>query len=191
MKHLQAEEITTTAAATVKAPTTIIAAKIALTPTSSWNNKHCTSNVKTSTTTATDATPTRSRNNNHFSSSKRFNGSGCGSVGRAVASNIRDPRFKIGEIILNICLLSTVLKGQNEIKRARECPIKTVKASPTLTTTSVATKSTIYIQIVNRNVKSRIKYSTRRGVIFRDKSSTLFCSRLIYFFQIKINFLPT
>ena len=40
-------------------------------------------------------------------------GSGCGSVGRAVASDTRDPRFESSHwqkfiYILNICLLSTV-----------------------------------------------------------------------------------
>ena len=46
-------------------------------------------------------------------------GSGCGSVGRAVASDARGPRFKsvIGKnlFILNICLLSTVYwKDENK-----------------------------------------------------------------------------
>ena len=39
-------------------------------------------------------------------------GSGCGSVGRVVASDIRGPRFESSHwqnlYILNICLLSTV-----------------------------------------------------------------------------------
>ena len=41
-------------------------------------------------------------------------GSGCGSVGRAVASDIRGPRFHYShqQNLLNICLLSTVLKRQ-------------------------------------------------------------------------------
>ena len=39
-------------------------------------------------------------------------GSGCGSVGRAVASNTRGLRFETShwQNLLNICLLSTVLK---------------------------------------------------------------------------------
>ena len=42
-----------------------------------------------------------------------FRGSGCGSVGRAVASDTRGPRFESSHQqkfinILNICLLSTV-----------------------------------------------------------------------------------
>ena len=39
-------------------------------------------------------------------------GSGCGSVGRAVASDTRGPRFESShrQNLLNICLLSTVLK---------------------------------------------------------------------------------
>ena len=39
-------------------------------------------------------------------------GSGCGSVGRAVASDTRGPQFKSShrQNLLNICLLSTVLK---------------------------------------------------------------------------------
>ena len=39
-------------------------------------------------------------------------GSGCGSVGRVVASNTRGPRFESShqQNLLNICLLSTVLK---------------------------------------------------------------------------------
>ena len=40
-------------------------------------------------------------------------GSGCDSVGRAVASNIIGPRFESSNMLIliqNICLLSTVLK---------------------------------------------------------------------------------
>ena len=34
----------------------------------------------------------------------------CDSVGRAVASNIRGPQFESSHFVLNICLLSIVLK---------------------------------------------------------------------------------
>ena len=46
---------------------------------------------------------------------KKLQGSGCGSVGRAVASDTRGQWFKAihGQtFIQNICLLSTVLKRQ-------------------------------------------------------------------------------
>ena len=55
-------------------------------------------------------------------------GSGCGSVGRAVASNNRGPRFKSSHwqkfiYILNICLLSTVYwKDENKEKEAGNGP---------------------------------------------------------------------
>ena len=44
---------------------------------------------------------------------KEFEGNGCGSVGRAVASDTRGPRFESSHrqkfiYTLNICLLSTV-----------------------------------------------------------------------------------
>ena len=41
-------------------------------------------------------------------------GSGSGSIGRAFASDTRSPRFESShrEILLNICLLSAVLKRQ-------------------------------------------------------------------------------
>ena len=51
-------------------------------------------------------------------------GSGCGSVGRAVASNTRGPLFESSHwqnfiYILNICLLSIVCwKGKNKEKEA-------------------------------------------------------------------------
>ena len=51
---------------------------------------------------------------------------GCGSVGRAVASDTRCPRFESSHwhtFIWNICLLPTVLKRRNKIKRVREWPI--------------------------------------------------------------------
>ena len=57
-------------------------------------------------------------------------GSGCGSVGRAVASHTRCLRFESSHrqkifYILNICLLSTVYwKDENKEKRGRERPIK-------------------------------------------------------------------
>ena len=43
---------------------------------------------------------------------KKLRGSGCGSVGRAVASDTRGPWFESShqQNLLNICLLSTVLK---------------------------------------------------------------------------------
>ena len=54
-------------------------------------------------------------------------GSGCGSVGRAVASNTRGPRFESrhGQILKSIYLLSTVLfwKDENKGKRGREWSI--------------------------------------------------------------------
>ena len=54
-------------------------------------------------------------------------GSGCGSVGRAVASDIRGSNPVIGTnlIILNICLLSTVnCKDENKGKEAGNGPLK-------------------------------------------------------------------
>ena len=55
-------------------------------------------------------------------------GSGCGSAGRAVASDTRGPRFdavisKIYIEHLYTCVLSTVFKRQKLIKRGREWPI--------------------------------------------------------------------
>ena len=56
-------------------------------------------------------------------------GSGCGSVGRAVASNTTGPRFESSHwqkfiYLLNICLLSTVYwKDENKEKRGWEWPI--------------------------------------------------------------------
>ena len=50
----------------------------------------------------------------------QIGGSGCGSVGRAVASNSRGPRFKSRhrkKFIFNI-LLSNVLKRRNKEKEA-------------------------------------------------------------------------
>ena len=61
--------------------------------------------------------------------------SGCGSVGRAVASKTRGTRFKSSHrqkfiYILNICLLSTVCrKDENKGKRGREWPIFLKKQS--------------------------------------------------------------
>ena len=51
-------------------------------------------------------------------------GSGCGSVGRAVASNTRGPQFESSHpqkfiYILNICLLSTVFWKDEKIKKKR------------------------------------------------------------------------
>ena len=48
------------------------------------------------------------------SNKKALFGNGCGSVGRAVASESRGPRFESShwQTLLNICLLSTVLKRQ-------------------------------------------------------------------------------
>ena len=63
-------------------------------------------------------------------------GSGCGSVGRAVASDTRGPRFESSHrqkfnYLLNICLLSTVYwKDENKEKRGREWPILKKKKSP-------------------------------------------------------------
>ena len=57
-----------------------------------------------------------------------FLGSGCGSVGRAIASNTRGPQFesrhqKIYLFLLNICLLSTVYwKDENKEKEAGDGP---------------------------------------------------------------------
>ena len=56
-------------------------------------------------------------------------GQWCGSVGRAVASESRGPRFESSHrqkfnYLLNICLLSTVYwKDENKKKRGREWPI--------------------------------------------------------------------
>ena len=56
-----------------------------------------------------------------------YQGSGCGSVGRAVAYDAKGLRFESSHrqtfIIKNINLMSTVLKRQ-KIKRARKWPIK-------------------------------------------------------------------
>ena len=54
-------------------------------------------------------------------------GSGCGSVGRAVVSNTKGPRFKSSHqkkiFTLNICLLSTVFcKDENKEKEAGDGP---------------------------------------------------------------------
>ena len=55
-------------------------------------------------------------------------GSGCGSVGRGVASDTRGPRFESSHwqifiYILNICLVSTVfLKDKNKEKEAGNGP---------------------------------------------------------------------
>ena len=55
-------------------------------------------------------------------------GSGCGSVGRAVAYDTRGPRFESSHrqkfiYILNICLLSTVYwKDENKEKEAGDGP---------------------------------------------------------------------
>ena len=54
-----------------------------------------------------------------------FLGSGCGSVGRAVASDTRGPRFESSHrqkfiFILNICLMSTVY-WKDENKKEAEC----------------------------------------------------------------------
>ena len=57
-------------------------------------------------------------------------GSGCGSVGRAVASDTRGQRFESSHqqkfiYILNICLLSTVYrKDENKEKEAGKGPFK-------------------------------------------------------------------
>ena len=56
-------------------------------------------------------------------------GSGCGSVGRVVASKTRGPRFDSSHrqkfiYIFKICLLSTVCwKDENKEKRGREWPV--------------------------------------------------------------------
>ena len=56
-------------------------------------------------------------------------GSGCGSVGSAVASDTRGPQFESSHwqkfiYILNYCLLSTVYrKDENKEKRGRGWPI--------------------------------------------------------------------
>ena len=56
--------------------------------------------------------------------------SGCGSVGRAVASNTRGPLFESSHrqkfiYLLNICFLSTVYwKDENKEKEARNGPFK-------------------------------------------------------------------
>ena len=53
-------------------------------------------------------------------------GSGCGAVGRAVASKTRGPGFKNShrQLLLNIYLLITVCrKEENKEKRGRDLPI--------------------------------------------------------------------
>ena len=61
-------------------------------------------------------------------------GSGCGSVGRAVASKSRGPRFESSHrqkfiFTLNICLLSTVYcKDKNKEKEAGNGPFLTMAA---------------------------------------------------------------
>ena len=53
-------------------------------------------------------------------------GSGCGAVGRAVASKTRGPGFKYShrQLLLNIYLLLTVCrKEENKEKRGRDLPI--------------------------------------------------------------------
>ena len=53
-------------------------------------------------------------------------GSGCGAVGRAVASKTRGPGFKYNhrQLLLNIYLLLTVCrKEENKEKRGRDLPI--------------------------------------------------------------------
>ena len=63
-------------------------------------------------------------------------GSGCGSVGRAVASDTRGPRFESShrqKFILNICLLSTVYsKDENKEKDAGDGPLFKKKLCRTL-----------------------------------------------------------
>ena len=64
-------------------------------------------------------------------------GSGCGSVGRAVASDTRGPRFESSHrqkfiYILNICLLSTVFwKDENKEKEAGNGPFLKKKFAET------------------------------------------------------------
>ena len=56
-------------------------------------------------------------------------GSGCGSVGRVVASDTKGPQFESSHrqkfiYLLNICLLSSVYwKDENKEKRGQEWPI--------------------------------------------------------------------
>ena len=53
-------------------------------------------------------------------------GSGFGTVGRVVASDTRKPQFESSHrqnFVLNMCLLSTVLKRRKLRKRGREWPI--------------------------------------------------------------------
>ena len=61
-----------------------------------------------------------------WSKEKAFGQWLCGSVGRAVASDTRSPRFESShrQNLLNICLLSTVFwKDENKEKRGREWPM--------------------------------------------------------------------
>ena len=64
-------------------------------------------------------------------------GSGCGSVGRVVASNTRGPRFESSHrqkftYILNICLLSTMYwKDKNKEKETGNGPFKKRKCEET------------------------------------------------------------
>ena len=56
-------------------------------------------------------------------------GSGCGSVGRAVASNSRGPWFEFSHqqtFILNIVFCQLYWKYENKIKRGREGPFKKI-----------------------------------------------------------------
>ena len=66
----------------------------------------------------------RERTLTHRMQTDRNTGSGCGSVGRAVASNTRGPRFESShrQNLLNICLLSTVY-WKDENKEKEPCPV--------------------------------------------------------------------
>ena len=58
-----------------------------------------------------------------------FTGRGCGAVGKAVASDTRDPQieFRHRQNFLNLICVSTVSrKDENKQKRARNGPLKKV-----------------------------------------------------------------
>jgi len=76
-----------------------------------------------------------------------LSGSGCGSVGRAVASDIRGPQFESSHwqkfiYILNFCLLSTVYwKDKNKEKEAGNGPFL---------------KKIVYLHLRSEKVKRKI-----------------------------------
>ena len=84
-------------------------------------------------------------------------GSGCGSVGRAVASNIKGPRFESSRqqkfiFILNISLLSTVCwRDENKEKEAGYVPFLKKRGrkvdAPSLLTPEVPSLNPVIVKI--------------------------------------------